>query len=209
MTSNGAQAHPGQGVHSMSRTIKVLGALVAGVTVVSGVLLALEPSPTLRPSNMAFSAFDSNTSLNGPEAMLFDTAPSQAWKDIIVYDSRGIEGGQVELDRYFRNTAKVPSGAGFHFVIRRDGAGRIEVCERWRQQAIGAFVFDKDPQVAKMWNSQSIGICLMGDDSKKPFDQAQLQEVQWLIKQLKERYKITDDRVRVLTSKSRLTARAK
>lgn len=193
----------------MSRTIKVLGALVAGVTVVSGVLLALEPGPALRPSNMAFSAFDSNTSLNGPEAMLFDTAPSRAWQDIIVYDSRGIEGGQAELDGYFRNTAKVPSGAGFHFVVRRDGAGRIEVCERWRQQAVGAFVFDKNPTVAQGWNTKSIGICLMGDDSKKPFDQAQLQEVHWLIKQLKERYKIADEHLHILTSKSRLTARAK
>ncbi len=186
----------------MSRTIKVLGALVAGVTVVSSVLFALEPGPALRPSNMAFSAFDSNATLSGPEAMLFDTAPSRAWKDIIIYDSRGIEGGQAELDSFFRNTVKVPSGAGFHFVIRRDGAGRIEVCERWRQQAFGAFVFDKDPKVAKMWNTQSIGICLIGDDRKKPFDQAQLQELDWLVKQLKARYKIDDNRVHVLTSKA-------
>lgn len=174
-------------MRTSTRTIKVLGALVAGITVVSGVLLAIEPGPAFRPSNLSFSAFDSDASVTGPEALLFDTAPSPAggWKAIVIRDSRGVAGGQAELDEAFRHAGRA-TGSGHHFVIRKDGA-RIEVCERWRAQAPGTTFSGAG---ADEWNKSTVSICLVGDADKKPFDQAQLNELAWLVKKLQAHYHV-------------------
>lgn len=177
----------------MSRTIKVLGALVAGITVVSGVLLALEPGPTFRLSNVRFSAFDADAGLSGPEAVLFDTAPSRQWQAIVIRDSRGVEGGQEELNGHFQRNG-IHAGADYHFVVRRDGVGRIEVGERWRSQSAGGVSVFGGP-TGEAWNQNTIDICLVGDADKKAFDQAQLQELVWLVRQQQARYRIPADRV--------------
>ena len=107
----------------MSRTIKVLGAMVAGITLVSGALLALEPGPAFRPS-MSLSATE--------DAPLFETAPSRQWKKIVIIDSHGVEGGQADVDAFFRRWFPT-TGVGCHFVVRKDGE-RIEMCDRWRNK---------------------------------------------------------------------------
>ncbi len=173
----------------MSRTVKILGAMIAGITLVSGALLALEPGPSFRPS-IQLAAY-------GPEDVetaLFNTAPSRMWKKIVIHDSRGIEGGQAELDDVRRRVYHMENGAGYHFVLRRDG-DRLELCSRWRDQLPGAFiVHDK---AATAWNEESIGICLIGNAQRQAFDPEQLKALVRLVGELQARYRIPANQVYV------------
>eukprot|EP00752_Nemacystus_decipiens_P013965 g12401.t1 len=101
------------------------------------------------------------------------------WDYIIIHDSRGVAGGERELNaawdlEYARQGLPTPRGAGYHFVINdREGQsdGEVEIARRWKDQQAGDYISGEQ---ADKWNREAIGICLMGDADSRPFSQDQM-----------------------------------
>lgn len=108
------------------------------------------------------------------------------WRYIIIHHSATDEG-----DAYYFNILhrrKGWNGIGYDFVIdngtrgKRDGA--IEVSPRWTNQENGAHC-----NAAEM-NFRGIGICLVGNFSKEPVSEKQMDSLVYLVNVLKKYYKI-------------------
>ncbi len=183
----------------------VLGALVAAMTVTSGILLLLEPGPSAPRAGVPLQSIDQGSRDNDqPQDKLFDTtAPEVRWTSIVVHDSRTAQGSAQTLHRLHQKLGK--GGLGYHFVIDNgpgNDNGKIEVGFRWTSQAPGSF-FEAD---TANW-PDAIGICLIGQGDKDQFTEAQLNQLIWLIQQLQQRYDIPKNNVYAQIGASTATSR--
>lgn len=179
------------------RTIRVLGALVVGMTIVSSILLALEPDPTHRGSMISLSALDFQQ--EDVADRLWPAQVSEEWKYIIIHDSFGISGSEQNLndawDAEYARQGLAKRGHGYHFVINDERGvsdGRIELTPKWTNQLFGSFI---DAEGADNWNRNSIGICVMGDAGSGPFSTAQLDSTVELVKELQRKLGIPRENV--------------
>jgi N-acetylmuramoyl-L-alanine amidase len=165
----------------------VLGALVAAMTVTSGLLMMLEPGPTVPRSGVALQSIDRGDENAKPQDKLFETAAMEVrWASIVVHDSRTPQGSAQTMHRIHQQLGR--GGLGYHFVIDNGPGtddGKIEVGFRWSSQAPGAFF---DTEAVQL--NDAIGICLIGDGEAGRFTEAQLGQVVWLVRQLQQRYNI-------------------
>lgn len=179
------------------RTIRVLGALVVGMTIVSSILLALEPDPTHRGSMISLSALD----FQQEEVVekLWKTREVYPWQYIIIHDSFGISGSEQNLnnawDAEYARQGLAKSGHGYHFVINDDQGlkdGAIQITPRWQDQRVGGFI---DAEGADNWNRIAIGVCMMGDAGSSPFTTAQTDSLVELVKELQTKLNIPRENV--------------
>lgn len=170
----------------------VLGALVAAMTVTSGLLMFLEPGPTVPTAGVALTSIDRGQASDKPQNKLFTTDAVQIpWKSIVIHDSRTPQGSADTLHQIHQQLGR--GGLGYHFVIDNgpyEDNGKIEVGFRWSSQAPGDF-FDAKTDT---W-PDAIGICLIGDGDHGRFTEAQLQQLVWLVQQFQQRYGITKDSI--------------
>tara|TARA_R110002111_G_scaffold8941_2_gene31636 strand:- start:48 stop:641 length:594 start_codon:yes stop_codon:yes gene_type:complete len=170
----------------------VLGALVAAMTATSGILMLLEPGPTVQTPGVALTSIDRGQPTDNPKDKLFSTQAVQVpWKSIVIHDSRTPEGSANTLHQIHQQLGR--GGLGYHFVIDNGPAednGKIEVGFRWSSQAPGDFF---DAKTAT-W-PDAIGICLIGDGDQGRFTEAQLRKVVWLVQHLQQRYGISKDSI--------------
>lgn len=186
------------------RTIRVLGSLVVGMTLVSALLLVLEPDPTNRGSVLALSAMDMSSQSARDE--ILDVPGSHDWKYIIIHDSRGITGGMKQLDDawndYYEDRGMSASrGAGYHFVVNDRGNTQVEIAPRWKHQQAGDYVNGLN---SDKWNREAIGICLMGDAENRSvrFKEDQITATVKLVRMLQEKYDIPRERIRIQVGRS-------
>ena len=187
------------------RTIRVLGSLVVGMTLVSAILLALEPDPGYRQNAWSLSALDMSSD-NARDEIL-GVPDDREWDFIIIHDSRGIIGGERELNaawdrEYARQGMSTPRGAGYHFVINdRKGRsdGEVEIARRWKDQQAGDYITGEQ---ADKWNRQAIGVCLMGDADSRPFSDDQMDATVKLVRLLQQAYDIPRSKVFLHTGRS-------
>jgi len=166
----------------------VLAALVTAMTVTSGLLLLLEPGPSVPRAGVALQSVDHQDGQAAePQQKLFETqAPEVMWNSIVIHDSRTPQGSAETVHHIHQKLGR--DGLGYHFVLDNGpGAddGKIEVGFRWSNQASGHF-FDTN---AVQW-PDSIGICLIGDGDGDGFSESQLEQLVWLVNQLQHRYGI-------------------
>ncbi len=174
----------------------VLGALVVGMTLISGLLFVLEPGPVAPFTGITLQSVEYNQS---PESRLFDldTASPRPWKAIVIHDSGRLSGSARTLDE--RHKAMGREGLGYHFVVDNGTEGQkdgvIEVGYRWQHQETGDYLA---PSENTQWfHNNAVGISLVGDADRKPFTQAQLHELVWLVQKLQRRFNIPADAVYV------------
>ena len=172
------------------RTVIVLGALVVGMTLTSGLLLILEPGPVVPPVGITLQRTTPSDRSEGP---LFETASLRDWQAIVIHDSGGTAGSYQTINQIHQRLGH--SGNGYHFVIN-NGTGRddgaIEMGFRWEQQNVGAYI---QGQEADWYNRHAIGICLIGDTQRQPLTQTQLNQLIWLVQQLQKRFGIAQEAV--------------
>ena len=183
------------------RTVRVLFALVVGMTAFSSILMLLDPGPVHRGPSLALSAMEQNDP-QSIEAALFNTnKPLRVddWQYIIIHDSRGQTGSLENLEqawnRYYADRGLAQRGAGYHFVIddAASGAdGRVEVCQRWQEQYPGGYI---DTEGDDHWNRIAIGVCLMGDADSRPFSHDQIESLARLTRELQQKFGIPRENV--------------
>ncbi|MBX2852094.1 MAG: peptidoglycan recognition protein family protein [Phycisphaeraceae bacterium] len=187
------------------RTLRVLGSLVVGMTLVSAILLALEPDPGYRTNAWSLTALDMSSDTARDE--ILGVPDGRKWNYIIIHDSRGVTGNAKELDKawnlqYARQGLPATRGAGYHFVINdREGRsdGEVEIARRWKDQLAGDYIAGEQ---ADKWNREAIGVCLMGDADNRPFSDDQMDATVKLVRLLQQAYDIPRSRVFLHTGRS-------
>lgn len=174
----------------------VLTSLVVGMTVVSGVLMLLQPSQGGLPPAASLSSLDMGGG-EDPSQQLVDPLDldGSPWRAVVIHGSRSVSGSMEDLDQAYRAAGAADSG--YHLVInngsgKRDGT--IEVSQRWMDQASGAFI-DGDP--GHWYNRHAVGVCLIDDASGRGYTPAQLRELGWAVRVLSERLQIPASEVRI------------
>ena len=176
----------GQGPVINRRTQIVLVALVLSMTLVSLLLLLLEPRPAAPHGGVSMLLTRTDT----PEQEnLFPADANQTWSAIVICDSGALEGSGLSLNR-----AHEKAGIGalaYHFVLgngTRSRDGQIDVGIRWRRQLGGALARSAD----EAWlDEQAIGLCLIGDFNQQAPSDMQVRRLVWLVRELQDRYHIS------------------
>jgi len=167
-----------------SRTIKVLAALVAAMTVGAFALIVmLESGGPVRPGDEDLAALRDHP--EGVSESVFRTAvPPQPlkWRNIVIH-STGAEGNIASR---------------CHFVIH-DRGSNLEQCIQstalWKRQAEGNHVF-----VAGFdYNANSIGVCLAGDFASTAPSARQFEALVALVNGLQRMFNVPRDRVYLLS----------
>jgi N-acetyl-anhydromuramyl-L-alanine amidase AmpD len=129
---------------------------------------------------------------NYPRGWVPPVAIEKKWKAIVIHHSATETGNAAMFDK--EHEERGWEGVGYDFVIgngtdSRDG--QVEVTFRWRQQKTGAHC--KTPN---NWaNEEAVGICLVGDFSKRQPTRRQMRSLEELVEFLQKRYGIRKSRV--------------
>jgi N-acetylmuramoyl-L-alanine amidase len=99
-----------------------------------------------------------------------ETTSMHPWKYVVIHHSAS-RGGNAQIIDHEHVTNRGWDGIGYHFVIGNGSdmpLGRIEATFRWRLQQHGAHA---GAQVAqKIYNTDGIGICLIGNYEQQKID---------------------------------------
>ena len=115
---------------------------------------------------------------------------ARPWRWIVIHHSATDVGSAAIFDRAHR--ARGWDELGYHFVInngRGAGDGAVEVGSRWAKQKWGAHC--KTPDNA--YNDYGIGVCVVGNLTRKLPSPAQLRGLRKLVFFLSDRYHIEPD----------------
>ena len=174
------------------RKVTVLATLVGSMTLVSAMLLLLEPRPRAPLSGVTLQHIDQRSAIK-PEERLFNTAQARAWQAIVIHDSGTLQGSSQTINAVHEKLGW--GGLGYHFVINNGSLepdGLIELGFRWQRQFNGAYF---EGQGADWFHQNAIGICLIGDGDRERFSETQLRETLWLVQQLQQRFNIPREQI--------------
>lgn len=158
-----------------SRTVKTLTALLVAMTLGSLALMILETEP-LRPTAQPLAVLSPPPA--GAAEVIYETqVPFQAvqWRYVVIHASLDPAG---EVAR------------GCHFVIaaEQDGKWKVSAGPHWLHQREGR-------HIGGYWRDSSIGVCLIGEFSRRPPAAGQLDCLVDLVNTLQEVCGIAADRV--------------
>ena len=129
-----------------------------------------------------------NITPNVPRGWIPPSRLEKKWAAIIIHHSVTKDGNAAIFDKYHKEKRHW-AGVGYDFVIgngRDSGDGQVEVTFRWDEQKVGAHC-----KSSNNWaNREAVGICLVGDFSRKSPTKRQMQSLAKLVQFLRHRYKI-------------------
>jgi hypothetical protein len=129
---------------------------------------------------------------SGVPAAWVPRVPANHWMWIIIHHSDSDYGSAAIIDKWHRDRGF--DELGYHFVIgngTNSCDGQIEVGPRWTKQKWGAH----DNALDNRYNTNGIGICLVGNLNKYPPTPKQMHSLMRLVVYLMRTYNIPDDRV--------------
>ena len=117
------------------------------------------------------------------------------WEGIVIHHL-GRPAGDVGTVNSMFVANGIEDGIGYHFLIGNGNGledGIVAITERWQNQDPGFHVLG-DPND---WpNQHAIGICLVGNGNRRPFTEAQIEGLAYLVRQLQSAFEISAADVR-------------
>lgn len=153
------------------RTVVVWVCLVGSMTMVSALLLALEPNPAPIGNNVALMAVERTPIDPSNVAATRQPVAPDRWRAIVIHHSGQMTGSAASLDAQHR--AADLGSLGYHFVIGNgtdSPDGVVEIGSRWLSQEPGVHATGDQ---AAWYNQHAIGICVIGDGDRNPPTEAQ------------------------------------
>lgn len=169
--------------------------LLTSMTVVGGLLLALDGRPAPQVRGLALAAPSRAPSAASIEAVFStrNTLDRARWQRIVIHHSGAAHGSPAAIAT--EHESRNLKGLGYHFVIGNgsgSGDGELYVGYRWLDQLPGAHCAGPESE----WNNlHSIGICLIGDGDRKAFTAAQMRRLIELVDALSRELEIPADGV--------------
>lgn len=166
------------------RTLIVWASLIISLSLVSGLLLALNPIPHAPAVGPVLTVLDpSPDDLQSLLATRTAPAPGR-WRGIVIHHSGATHGSAQSLGRLHQSQGY--GGLAYHFVIGNgDGAydSEVQAGYRWARQLDGLHTRD------------AIAICLIGNGDEVQPSRTQINQLVKLVTQLQRRLNIPADRV--------------
>ncbi len=156
-----------------SRTVKTLGALLIAMTLGALALMVLETEP-IRPLAQPLAVVQPLPA--GVGHLVYETTSElrpARWQHVVVHASP---------------RADTPLARGCHFLVTADGGGRVVATDLWRSQRPGG-------HIGGYWRKAGIGVCLIGDFSRRGPAGEQFESAVDLVNTLQETCRIPADRV--------------
>ncbi|MGB2660905.1 MAG: N-acetylmuramoyl-L-alanine amidase [Candidatus Omnitrophota bacterium] len=126
-----------------------------------------------------------------PRKDIVTVYPNKKWKYIIIHHSATGVGNSMQFNA--SHLRKGWKGVGYHFVIDNGTCGKddgqIETGPRWLKQEDGAHCKASD------MNEKAIGICLVGNFSKRTPTRKQMKSLTYLVNTLRDYYNIPTSRI--------------
>ena len=145
-----------------------------------------KPAPAPAPSEPAGGTFITAAAIRPPGGIGRDR-----WDAIVVHHAAAREATPQSMDNYHREHNNWRNGLGYHFVIGNGVKypdGKIFVGSRWKQQMEGAHCRTREPgrffgkwRPKNFFNTNGIGICLIGNLQKDPPTPKQMAALEQLI----------------------------
>lgn len=129
-----------------------------------------------------------------PRSWLPPRLIEKRWMAIVIHHS-GTKNGNVAIFDKIHREGKHWEGVGYDFVIGNgtdSGDGEVEVTFRWREQKVGAHCGGTRGNWA---NKDAVGICLVGDFTRRLPTARQMQSLVKLVRFLQRRYSIPQGRI--------------
>ncbi len=195
-TSTGNGRNRGAKGPALSRRTRcVWGSLVASMTMVGGLLWAMDGAKSPRVDGWSMPALASATVPYSIESVFQTRTPIEKgrWTSIVIHHSGSPVGSAQSIEA--QHLSMNLKGLGHHFVIgngRGAPDGQIHVGFRWLDQLPGAHVGGPS---AELLNRESIGICLVGNGDRSPFSDAQIQRLLELVNALATELGIPANRI--------------
>jgi hypothetical protein len=194
-TPNRTRATSSQRAARARRAKIVWGSLLASMTVVGGLLLALDNQPAPRTDGLSMAPLLAAGAPDDIEAIFQTWKPLKkgGWQGIVIHHSGAIVGSNetIEAEHQARNFRHL----GHHFVIGNGNGmkdGRIHAGYRWMDQLPGAHAGGEQGQ---FHNLHSISICLVGDGNRRVFTPTQMRRLVDLVSRLCRELDIPRDKV--------------
>ncbi len=170
--------------------------LVGAMTLVGGLLLALDRAPSANLGGLALPPLLATGSPRSIEAVF--SAPKAGiekgrWQAIVIHHSGSPVGTPASLES--QALAQNLKGLGYQFVIGNGkgiGDGELHISRRWIDQTPGAHAGGEN---ADWLNTYSIGICLIGNLNRDTISQAQWDRLMELVTSLSRELGIPAERV--------------
>lgn len=186
-TKRSTRTSPKATVGSVSARARVIWiSLVASMTLVGGVLYALDPSAK-NPDAKALMATKASAA---PSLEL--RSSHIAWSRIVLVDTGSPYGDAQTLHDQGLKLGE-PAGVGYHIVIgngRGLDDGRSFECPLWRDQKPASTVY-----APGLTDGQTIVIALVGNTRRDRVTESQAEQTWTLVNNLMRQYKIPFDRV--------------
>lgn len=172
-------------------------ALAASMTLVGGLLMAMEGRPAPRLDGLALTMPVDAVGPAGVESVLRTRADlaSGRWDGIVIHASGDAFGSPASIARAHEQHGLV--GLGHHFVIGNgtgSSDGELHVGFRWLDQLPGAHTAGPD---ADTYNRRYIGICLIGDGDRRGFTDAQMRRLVELVATLQRELDLPAENIRL------------
>ncbi|MDP6636100.1 MAG: N-acetylmuramoyl-L-alanine amidase [Phycisphaerae bacterium] len=158
-----------------SRTVRTLATLFTAMTIGALSLMWMETAPVDELSMPLTALSRSNASY---DAMVYRThvpVSHSKWRHIVVRKAP---------------TADHSIAKACHFVVS-DGKQAITLTELWKRQVDGYHTFAPGHD----WNSDSIGVCFVGDLNDEVLSANQFKELMVLVQRLQYLFKVRSERV--------------
>ena len=180
---------------SVRRTRVVWGALLGAMSVVGGLLWALDGAKGPTSGGWALPALVASAGPRSYEGIFSTKVPITPgrWQGIVIHHSGSVVGTPASLDSEAQ--ARGLKGLGYHFVLGNGngiGDGEVHVGYRWMQQKPGAHAAGKN---GEWYNLNTIGICVIGDGDRKTFTPEQMTRLVGLVNSLCRELNIPRDRI--------------
>lgn len=169
--------------------------LVTSMTVVGGLLWALDTKDGPRLAGRALPALVASSTPGSLEAVFNTRSPldTQRWQAIVIHHSAAPFGTGESLNAQARSAGL--QGMGYHFVVGNGNGlddGDVHVGYRWLQQVPGAHTAGSK---GDWYNRHGIGVCLVGNFDRQRPTQAQLRRLGELVRELQTKFGIPAERV--------------
>jgi hypothetical protein len=162
------------------RTVKTLTALFGAMTVGTLVLMLIEPRPIQAPNMPLIALTTPDAEVALPAITDIDVPLNNAWNKIVIHTS--VEGPQVLKNCHWI----IEPGDG-----RNPDAINVHPTDLWKRQQASAHVSPKN----SAWNTESIGICLVGDFARQKPSPSQWKDLIKLTTDLQDKFTIPRTRV--------------
>jgi len=185
-TTHGSPAAYPAGMN-WKRMVKVWAIL--GLSMAVATLAGLAAMPKAEPAG--------EKGLASVEAIIWPkgVAHTRPWRFIIIHHSATQSGTLQAIDQFHRDRGF--QEVGYHFIINNGRSrgtvdGDISLTARWIEQLPGAHTsVANHPE----FNTEGIGICLVGNFEQQPPTAAQMTSLEMLVQSLRDKCSIPLDRV--------------